>query len=52
MKQDIQDQIDLCKTALCRAMGHLARMEVLFNQEEKINEGVDQEGEWKDERKK
>lgn len=38
MNEDIKDQIDLCKTALRRAMGHLARMEFLFNQEKEDTE--------------
>lgn len=30
MEVDIKDQIDLCKTALRKAMGHLARIEQLL----------------------
>ena len=30
MNEDIKDQIDLCKTALRKAMGHLARLEQLI----------------------
>lgn len=30
MEKDIEVQIDLCRTALRRAMGHLARIEKLL----------------------
>jgi len=45
MNEDIRDQIDLCKTALRKAMGHLARMEQLMKSTDKILGNNDQEGE-------